>query len=81
MGHRRDGTLVMERRGVDEQGERKRKKHNRNVLSEEQFLKSNLEFFRVIRFFLIITLVGKRRQSERKEKEEKRDRSLIALML
>lgn len=58
-----------------------KKKQNRNVLSEEQFLKSNLEFFRVIRFFLIITLVGERRQSERKEKEEKRDRSLIALML
>lgn len=37
--------------------ERKRKKklsvleRKKNVLSEEQFLKNNLEFFRVIRFF------------------------------
>jgi len=29
----------------------KKKRKNRNVLSEEQFLKNNLEFFRVIRFF------------------------------
>lgn len=37
------------RKEMEEEIERSRKK--KNVLSEEQFLKNNLEFFRVIRFF------------------------------
>lgn len=46
-----NGVYTSEKRKETEEEIERSRKEKKNVLSEEQFLKNNLEFFRVIRFF------------------------------